>query len=93
MSGWRWDLDDENYFGEPQPLDKAEKWWRPDDRYHIAWAAEEAAEVFHSEHDGWEAQWPVIFRIYPPGSDTFVRVEVEREAVPAFDGHILDGTP
>lgn len=34
--------------------------------YHEDWrlVATDLADDFHSNHDGWEAQWPVNIRIY-----------------------------
>lgn len=88
MSGWRFDLDDEGYFSEPVEIKRPESYWKADDDYWVAAAAEQAAEQYHSDHDGWESDWPVTFRIYPPDSNAFVLVEVEREAVPEFIGQI-----
>ena len=48
------------------------------------WLAEEAAEDFHANHDGWECKWPLKIAVRPEGSDvrTF---EVQRRSVPEFE--------
>lgn len=44
-----------------------------DDRYSFEskftadskhWLAEDAAEEFFHEHDGWESKWPLVFNVY-----------------------------
>ncbi len=45
--------------------------------------AENAAEDYHGEHDGWEATWPIKLVLYS-GSKELGRFEVDREAVPQF---------
>ena len=54
--------------------------WKRD---NADWIAEDAADNFHSEHDGWEASWPMKLSIvFDDGTiETF---EVERETVPTF---------
>lgn len=79
---WRWDTDDDDC-GEPVEI-TVPTWFRVHD------VAEDAAEQFHANHDGWEAAWPVVFRLYPPGSDTFVRVKVERDYEPTFSAYGCD---
>lgn len=45
----------------------------------------DAAEDFHSNHDGWESVWPMDFTIYESEEGPAVgRFEVERETVPQF---------
>lgn len=47
--------------------------------------AVDAAEDYHSNHDGWESSWPLDITLYEtkdgPAIATF---EVERETVPEF---------
>lgn len=74
---WRWDVNDDGYFNAPQDIE-APHWYTKED------VAEEAAEVYHRENDGWEDDWPVVFRIYPPDSDKFVLISVDREYDPVF---------
>jgi hypothetical protein len=76
-SFWRWDLADEGYFDTPQTIE-APDWYSQED------VAEAAAEVYHGDNDGWEDKWPITFRIYPPDSDEFTLILVEREYEPTF---------
>ncbi len=50
--------------------------------------AEECAQDFHGNHDGWESRWPREFTLYEsedgPALATF---QIEREAVPMFTAH------
>lgn len=52
--------------------------------------AEDAAEDYHSHHDGWESQWPLVFRIFNKDELPLGKFEVEREAVPSFSASLLD---
>lgn len=46
-------------------------------------AAEEAADDYHRNHDGWECTWPVLFVIVmPDGSEH--RFSVQRDVEPVF---------
>jgi hypothetical protein len=46
-------------------------------------AAQDAADDYHSNHDGWEASWPVDFSVESP--DGVVKsFSVDREARPEF---------
>lgn len=45
--------------------------------------ADELADDFHSNHDGWEAEWPLELRIYKEGKEV-ARFSVEREYEPTF---------
>jgi hypothetical protein len=47
--------------------------------------AQDAAEDFHANHDGWEAVWPVVINLHEAEDGPSVcRLEVERESVPEF---------
>ena len=81
---WRWDMDDDGYFSSPQPI-VVPDWYTKED------VAEDAAEKYHSENDGWEDDWPVTFRIYPPDSETFIRIKVDREYDPVFSAYLSLG--
>ena len=48
--------------------------------------AEEYADYYHSERDGWESSWPEIFHIYSTLGKLMGEVEVQRESVPEFVG-------
>lgn len=45
--------------------------------------ARDIAEDYHCNHDGWEANWPVEFRIYK-NDECVWKGEVDREMEPAF---------
>lgn len=60
----------------------AETTWNFDDPDCLA---EECAENYHSEHDGWEATWPLTFAMHETeDGPERARMNVEREAVPSF---------
>lgn len=48
--------------------------------------AEHCAEDYHSNHDSWEASWPLNISLYlsETGSEPVAVFEVEREARPVF---------
>lgn len=49
------------------------------------WMAQEVAADYHSNHDGWEANWPLEFALHETeGGPEMGRFEVEREAEPVF---------
>jgi hypothetical protein len=50
---------------------------------------DDLATDFHSNHDGWEASWPLEIRIYRDGQEV-ARFEVEREYEPTFYSRELD---
>lgn len=45
--------------------------------------ADELAEHYHSNHDGWEATWPLELRVYKDEAEV-ARFSVEREYEPSF---------
>jgi len=45
--------------------------------------AEDAAEDYHSNHDGWESSWPVKIEVFN-GTRSLGVFEVEREMEPVF---------
>lgn len=53
--------------------------------YHQEWhlVATDLADDYHSNHDGWEASWPIEFRIYKDAECVW-KGEVEREMEPVF---------
>lgn len=69
-------------------------WYSIDDDYRYALTAThhnwrdlavDAAEDYHSNHDGWEATWPLEIVLYESENGVAVaRFEVERETVPQF---------
>lgn len=50
----------------------------------LRWVAQDAAEEHHSEHDGWEHNWPLLFVILDENGDELGRFNVERETRPEF---------
>lgn len=55
--------------------------------------AGDAADDYHSEHDGWEASWPIVFELFDAedAATPFARCEVDREYEPAFFATRLQG--
>lgn len=51
---------------------------------HAEWTAEDAAEDYHSNHDGWEYKWPLTFRIRDENGRDLGEWEVSMEMVPSF---------
>lgn len=50
------------------------------------WIAQDAAEDFYNNHDGWEASWPIDFSIF--SGEKFVgSFSVHCEAVPQFSAY------
>lgn len=62
--------------------------WTYSLRYEGAFGAGIAAEIhaqhYHSQRDGWEASWPIVFRVREVASGKLFDVEVERESIPHF---------
>jgi hypothetical protein len=49
--------------------------------------AEECAEDFYENQDGWEASWPINFYLFEDGKDDyFAVVEVHLDFTPTFTG-------
>lgn len=48
----------------------------------LGWAAEEAAEWYHDNCDGWEASWPKTFRL--SNGKECAEFVVDREYTPTF---------
>ena len=50
-----------------------------------AYLAEEAAEDYHDNHDGWEATWPLIINLHETENGQIIKsFDVDRETVPQF---------
>jgi hypothetical protein len=64
----------------------------PEDSYYfdpfkstdLRWAAEEAADYFFCEHDGWDSTWPLTFVLLDDSGVEVGRFMVEMEARPSF---------
>jgi hypothetical protein len=52
----------------------------------LCWAAEQYAEYYHDNRDGWESPWPITFSIASDEKVFLAKVSVDREARPHFHG-------
>ena len=66
-----------------EEYDETEDYHRTYDASSHKEAAELAAEYDHSQRDGWEWSWPVIYKVRSP-SGQLALVEISREMVPDF---------
>ncbi|MDI6637075.1 hypothetical protein [Pantoea dispersa] len=57
------------------------------DSFDLEEIAQEAAEDFYENHDGWEAAWPREIEIFADGLSLGI-FEVEREFTPVFSAVI-----
>ena len=72
----------DDYDGSPEDSYTVPKCvWGKD---HLEYVAEEAAEDYHRNHDGWESEWPLVFVILDDDLTELGRFSVSREAVPQF---------
>jgi hypothetical protein len=55
--------------------------WDSDD---LEYVATDAAEDYHSNHDGWESHWPADFYIFDQDLKLLAVFSVEREEEPVF---------
>lgn len=58
--------------------------WDITDDIDQSWIAEECADDFHSNHDGWESTWPMKFKLWDPQGNVVGVFEVDREYTPTF---------
>ena len=56
--------------------------WDPEDDPEMV--AEDCAEDYHAQHDGWEAHWPVDITLLRDDGSVIATCEVDRESVPSF---------
>jgi len=63
----------------PDPDDDFEDW-------ELESLADDAAEDYHSEHDGWETAWPIEFHLFADkeGKHLLGSFTVERDFEPVF---------
>jgi hypothetical protein len=54
------------------------------DRDDIDYIAEECAEDFYHNHDGWEHQWPKTFFIFDESENLLGTFEIHLEHQPTF---------
>lgn len=46
--------------------------------------AEQAAEDYHDNHDGWEDGWPVKINLHDPFKELIASFDVDLESAPIF---------
>ncbi|MBK1780608.1 hypothetical protein JHL22_05200 [Advenella sp. WQ 585] len=46
--------------------------------------AKQAADDYHSEHDGWECLWPINMTLWLPNGTLIGKFEIDREFDPVF---------
>lgn len=63
------------------------------DRIDLKQNAAAFAGIFHAQHDGWEASWPVTFHIAKDSGEFLGEIEVEREMVPHFVSYSFKSAP
>lgn len=49
------------------------------------WIAQDAADCHHSQHEGWDCGWPMVYDIYTSENVFVGRFSVERHTVPEFE--------
>jgi len=59
----------------------AESVWGSDDADYVA---QDCAENYHNQHDGWESSWPVEMTIWREDGTLLGRFSVELEHEPSF---------
>lgn len=52
---------------------------------NLEYVAEDCAEDYHYNHDGWEDRWPLDFELWNHEGKFLGKFEVNREAVPEFN--------
>lgn len=56
-----------------------------DDPHSYRWAVTKAAKDYHSNHDGWESNWPLVFSLHKTeGGPELARFLVDRDVEPVF---------
>lgn len=70
---WQTDCSETVDDGHPLEVDQFET---SDD---LEWAAEQYAEYYHDNRDGWESTWPLTFHVAKVDGTLLGSVEVERE--------------
>lgn len=64
--------------------------WKPSSYNHSS-IAQIAAEDFHSNHDGWEFDWPLEIELFTIEGERLGLFSVEMEAVPRFSATEMKG--
>lgn len=68
-------------------LYQIETMWDITDDIDQGWIAEECADDFHSNHDGWESSWPIEFKLWSDKGVVIGVFEVDRDVQPVFHAY------
>jgi hypothetical protein len=71
----------EDHGGSPEDCFELKTKWS---EKYLRWVAQDAAENYWNNHDGWEASWPLEFVILGDELEELGRFTVDMEAVPQF---------
>ena len=58
-----------------------------DEGDEVEYVAQDAAEEYHNDHDGWESSWPCDFTIWNESGKNLGTFTVEREFDPTFSAN------
>lgn len=58
-----------------------------EDNWELEMAAQDCAQNFWTNHDGWECSWPLNFTLYSPDGKTLGTFEIEQEYDPVFSAY------
>lgn len=83
--------DPEDRFDLVSHCDAENSWSEDARRWSCQLVAKEAAQDFHSNHDGWEHSFPITLSIFRTDGVPLGVFEVEREVVPAFHAREVNG--
>jgi hypothetical protein len=76
---------------QSQTLDSAYQFSSDWDESEGNGIARDAAEDYHSNHDGWESIWPIKITVYKMDGSLIGKYSVDREAVPQFYAYEIKG--
>ena len=66
--------------------------WRGDDPSYREYIARDAAEHHNEYHDGWEASWPLVFRLETMEGAVLGDFSVDKEMVPHYSARAIKST-
>lgn len=61
-----------------------------EDKWELEMAAQDCANDFWSNHDGWECSWPMNFTLYAPDGVALGTFEIEQEVEPVFSARRVE---
>ena len=61
-----------------------------EDKWELEMAAQDCAQNFWTNHDGWECSWPLNFTIYTPDGKILGTFEIEQEYDPVFSARSIE---